>query len=306
MPDWTTIGRLAEESCASALAKLNGLPPDVSLGAFIHAATRVGPLDHYKRFGGDASAIVERVSHACGEQSARAFLRAALGRTISMCTSSGKYHILPPLCAYFHANHLERIARDRDIFADWLELGSDLFQKEFGIASLRLYVAGSQLVDYRCSVPRSVVFSEGAAKAFPKAAIMLRLGGFKPFFQIHTHSFNLDTFNEEGWNDCYRCCAELYTLHPGCLGMFGSSWFYDPALEQVSPRLGYLRKIPLTGGAHLLYVCSDGDAVTNATEKSGTRKRLYEEGRYLPKVYMLIWGRKQQTAWARKHPRCAT
>lgn len=305
-PDWATIGRVAEENCASALAEINGLPSDVSLNGFIHAATRLGPLDHYKYFGGEASAIVRRVSQTCGAQSARAFLRAALGRTIGMYASRGKYHVLPSLCAYFHASHLERIARDPDICAEWLDLRSDLFQKEFGIASLRLYVAGSQLVDYRCSVPRSVVISEGVAKAFSKAFVMIRMGGFKPFFQIHTHAFNLGSFNEEGWNDCYRCCAELYELHPGCLGMFGSSWFYDPALEQISPRLGYLRKIPLGGGAHLLYVCDGGDAVSDATEKSRTRKMLYEEGKYLPKVYMLIWSRKQQTAWAARHPACAT
>ena len=45
------------------------------------------------------------------------------------------------------------------------------------------------------------------------------MGGFRPYFQIHTHQFMLDAFNEAGWEECYRCCAELYAVHPEVLGM---------------------------------------------------------------------------------------
>lgn len=301
--DWEEIAQQAEQNCVRALAMLPDLPPDISLEGFIQAATDIGPLDHYKYFSDAARSMVERIHASGGVSAARAFLRAVLGRTISTWVSAGHYQRLPPLCACFHARQLNRIAHDFDACADWLDLRNDLFQKEFGIVSLRLYVAGAELVDYRCGVPRSIVLRGGATKVVANIIVMLRLGGFKPYFQSHIHAFNLDAFNEEGRNDLYRCCAELYALHPECLGMFGSSWFYDPVLDQISPRLSYLRTIPLEGGAHLLYAHDGGVAIANAISKSATRRRLYQERKYMPRTYMLIWGRKDQINWARAHPR---
>lgn len=301
--DWEGIARQAEQNCGHAFAMVPDLPADISLEGFIQAATDVGPLDHYKYFSDTARGMVERVSASCGVSAARAFLRAALGRTIGTWVSARQYERLPPLCAYFHARQLNRIAHDIDASADWLDLCDDLFQKEFGIVSLRLYVAGAELVDYRCGIPRSIVVRAGVSKIMANLAVMQRLGGFKPYFQSHLHAFNLDSFNEEGRNDLYRCCAELYALHPECLGMFGSSWFYDPVLDRISPRLSYLRTIPLAGGAHLFYVQDGGEATSSAIAKSATRRQLYEEGKYVPKTYTLVWGRKEQIKWSQAHPR---
>jgi len=36
--------------------------------------------------------------------------------------------------------------------------------------------------------------------------------------------------------------------------MFGSSWFYDPLLADISPHLNYLRDVPMAGGAELFFV----------------------------------------------------
>lgn len=302
--NWATIAQRAEENCIHALEQVPPLPPDISLEAFIRAATDVGPLDHYKYFSDAARGMLEHIKASCGVPAARAFLRAALGRTISTRASAGQYEQLPPLCAYFHARQLDRIAHDFDTAPNWLDLHHDLFQKEFGIASLRLYAAGAELVNYRCGIPRSIVLRGGGlGKIAANITLMLRLGGFKPYFQSHIHTFNLDSFNEEGRNDLYRCCAELYALHPECLGMFGSSWFYDPVLDRISPRLSYLRTIPLAGGAHLLEVQDGGEATSSAIAKSATRRKLYEEDKYLPKTYTLVWGRKKQIKWARAHAR---
>lgn len=303
--DWAAIARRAEENCASALDKIPALPSDISLEAFIRAATDVGPLDHYKYFGTTAKSMLERVKTSHGIPGARAFLRAVLERMVCIGVNDGQYQRLPSLCAHYHFAQLQRIADDSNANADWLDLADDRFQKEFGIASMRLYVAGSNLIDYRCGIPRSLVLAEGPATAFAKLSAILRLGGFKPYFQGHIHAFHLDALNEEGRNDFYRCCVELYPLHPECLGVFCSSWYYDPALDQISPWLAYLRKVPLAGGAHLFRVWDDDDAIANATAKSRNRRKLHEEGKYLPKAYMFVWGRDDQIKWARAHPRAA-
>ncbi|MGA7964865.1 MAG: hypothetical protein WCB49_03065 [Gammaproteobacteria bacterium] len=304
--DWGRIARDAEENCAHALKKVPNLPPDVSLEAFIRTAADVGPLDHYKYFDDAAKGMIERIGITCGAPAVRAFLRAALGRTISIWVDNGRYQRLPPLCAQYHAEQLERIAHDPDVTSDWLDLGDDRFQKEFGITLMRLYVAGSHVVDPRCGISRSTVLREGLGKALPKIGLIMRLGGFKPYLQSHLHTFHLEAFNEEGRKDFYHCCTELYSLHPQCLGVFSLSWYYDPVLEQISPWLAYLRKVPLANGAHLWHVQDGGQAIIDATAKSKKRRKLYEEGKYLPRTYMLIWGRKEQIEWARAHPRAVT
>lgn len=247
--------------------------------------------------------MVERIRASQGNVASRAFLRAALGRTISVWAANGRYRQLPPLCAYYHFAQLQRIANDSDAIVEWLDLADDRFQKEFGIASMRLYVAGSNVVDYRCGIPRSIVFRDGPGKALANLRVMMRFGGFRPWFQGHLHTLRPNALNEEARNDFYRGCVELYALHPKCLGMFCSSWYYDPALDEISPRLSYLITIPLAGGAHLFHVQDGREAIGNAIAKSPTRRKLYEQGRYLPKTYMIVWGRDKQIEWARTHPR---
>lgn len=284
------------------LKKLTSLPSGVTVNRFIHVANDVGPLDSYKHFSETARDMVARTAMLCGGATARMLLRAALERSISAGIERGQFQRLPPLCAQYHAAQLERISSDADVHASWLDLADDLFQKEFGIVSLRLYVAGSNLVDYRCGIPRSVIFGEGIRKMWTNLRVMRRLGGFKPYFQGHIHTFNLAALSERGRDDFYRCCVELFALYPTCLGMFCSSWYYDPDLAAISPRLSYLRAVPVAGGAHLMHVGSGGDAIANATSKSETRRRLHAAGEYTPKTFMFVWGKEEMRRWAREHP----
>jgi hypothetical protein len=83
--------------------------------------------------------------------------------------------------------------------------------------------------------------------------------------------------------------------------MFGASWFYDPALDEISPRLGYLRKTPIAGGAFFIQGDATEEDKRNALSTSSTRQKLYDEGKYIPRSHMLIWGKNDQINWANKH-----
>lgn len=82
----------------------------------------------------------------------------------------------------------------------------------------------------------------------------------------------------------------MLAIYPSVRGMWGGSWFYDPALEEVSPRLSYLRKVPAENGAYVFYSNIDIDGGALATSES--RKKAYESGNYLPKSYSLMWPRR--------------
>ena len=297
-PHLQILSELAEKIsyCAASLAP--GAQQDAR--TFIAAAVKQGRLTHYKVFPPAAQLLLDRqvVGTRDSAQAAldprQQFLRlcilVAAEQTLQRRSSSP----LPPLLHSQQTAQLARIASEKDLAGSWLNLAADLFHKEFGLASERLFAAGAQLVDPNCGVPRSVPFREGFWRSLPKIVPFLRLGGFSPWFQIHTHRFNLENFDERGWETCYRGCQELYQVFPDSLGMFGSSWFYDPVVPEISPRLAYLRDTPLAGGASIHYYSTGGEAIANATATSPSRRKLHEEGKYIPKNYILLWPRAKQ------------
>ena len=73
--------------------------------------------------------------------------------------------------------------------------------------------------------------------------------------------------------------------------MIGSSWFYDPPLEQISPRLAYLRLNPTRNGAFMIHQ-GPGDVHTErAAASPGSRRALIEKGEYLPRCWIVAWPR---------------
>ncbi len=269
------------------------------LDAFVEQASLAGSFDSYKVYPAGARTIVEALRTDSGVVGVRQFLRAAIAQRLLQTLASSGLARLPARVRAQQLLQFQRIAADGNDGADWLDLDQDLFQKEFGIVSLRLYVAGCQLIDPRCGIPRSVLVRGTPLQWLRNGAMLMMLGGYRPFFEIHAHKFMLDLFGEEGRDECYRCCAELYAIHPEVRGMIAGSWFYDPALTGISPRLAYLRAVPESGGAYLLFVEAGGDALKNALATSPTRRRLHEQGKYMPKNYLLVWGKARQQAWAR-------
>lgn len=303
--DTQSIRTAATEVRGHMLARL-AMDEQPRLEQFVTAATTLGPYDAYKVYSADARRIAEEVRKAHGADGLRYFLHASIMHALADTLASGRFARLSKRVQEQQLGQFRRMVSKVDAGAEWLDLDHDLFHKEFGIASLRLYVAGAQLVDPRCGIPRSLMVRGAPADWLRKIRLIVSLGGFRPYFQIHTHKFMLETFNEEGWNECYRCCADLYDVHPEVLGMYGSSWFYDPVLDAISPRLAYLRSVPQNGGASLLFVAAGGDAINNSVATSPTRKALYDEGKYLPKSYMLIWGKEEQIVWANQVPHSAS
>lgn len=301
--DLTRFVAQAREHAHEALTSLGALPDGVSVARFIADYGRVGDMVHYVTVPDAAAEAVSKVEAAHGADGAKTFLRAALAQGAADLLESGRLNALPPRIVHYHVKHMGRIAGATAANADWMNIDGDLFHKDFGLVTLRLFAAASQLLDIRCGIPRSILFSGGALEIVKKGQAIMQMGGFKPYVQIHTHLSDLDNFNEEGRKECYRCCAELYEKLPQLKGMFGVSWYYDPVLDEISPRLAYLRKTPLDAGAHLLFIGPGGEHIDNATSTSPSRRKLYEEGKYMPKTYMLAWGKREQIDWVKRNPR---
>ncbi len=88
----------------------------------------------------------------------------------------------------------------------------------------------------------------------------------------------------------------MLKLHPEIRGVRTGNCFNDPVFETISPRLTYLRKMPQDNGAYVFY--SNVEINSGALAKSKTRQKLFEQRKYLPKSYAVIWPRRPLLAWA--------
>ncbi len=170
----------------------------------------------------------------------------------------------------------------------------------FDVLSLALFKTGG--VKYSSKRPRGSMQRTGLSKFFKeKSLLFFDILGFRPFFDMHTDTHDPDLmsdFNAEGWIRFYKRCADILKSNTYIGGVRGTSWFFDPKIKEVSPRLSYLQDIVLENGGRSFYIGPSDDAVKDATLKSKTRRKLYEEGKYFPTRYMLIWPRKSLIKWS--------
>ncbi len=159
--------------------------------------------------------------------------------------------------------------------------------------------AAAQDIDLNSGLPFkafvSVAVKRGDLSLLPR---YVQHGLWRTCYDVHTDSRNTKNFNPDGWLKTYRCIADLFKLRPNIPAFFGTSWFYDPALIEISPRLAYLQEVPKSGGAFFIWN-GPGEIHTNrATLTSKTRRKLYEDGKYLPTCYTMVWPRQPLIEWA--------
>lgn len=187
----------------------------------------------------------------------------------------------------------------------WLEIEqpepyafpADLFLKDYRFATGMTVPCGAQVVDLAERPGFKSILAAGLRR--PRHALSMATGDW---FRPHTESRYLDEFNEAGWNRCYAEIVDLLALRPQVVGMVATSWFYDPALTEISPRLAYLREVPSSNGAIGVAHGTTAFDIHSATATSPTRRGLYEEGKYRPTCWSILWLRQDMIAWRRRNP----
>lgn len=208
---------------------------------------------------------------------------------------------LPPSVLALYPGAYERLVDYLNENADasyWV--GQDAFLKDMRMVGGYSVPCGAQDVDLIGTISKGsglkAVVKWGEVR---KGWTIFRSGG-PSWFNIHTDQRYTEDFNEAGWDRCYVRIADLLTLHPDVKGMVGTSWFYDPQIITVSPRLAYLQSNPVMRGAFLIPHGPGAIHTERATQKSSSRRELFEKGKYLPVCYSLVWQRDAMIAWAKK------
>ena len=204
------------------------------------------------------------------------------------------------LLPYYHEN-ITRILQRACNHDAWARSSrDDIFLKDLGILRMWLIPCASHLVFRNSGVPRSLVMRQRPDRMLRALAFFgLNSRGFSPFLENHVHPQMLAHFTPEGRKRCYALVAELLQRWPESRGLMGLSWYYDPVVRTISPRLAYLRDVPEQHGALFLPAGSGPDVASGATATSLARKKLYESGAYRPTRYLMAWSRRDLL---RSHP----
>jgi len=198
---------------------------------------------------------------------------------------------------------LNRISRYNTCTGHYL-YENDKFYKDLAISQVKMIPLGAEKV----SIGRlSRVFPfKGGIKQFLLGSkiILLDMKGFEPVFHIHMDTKDTDLlkeFNPKGWYNFYLLLAELLKMDKSIKGATGTSWFFDPALKNISPELNYLREIALQCGAHIFYMDQNESAISKATFMSKKRLEMYKNGSYTPTNYITVIPREKLLKWASRN-----
>ena len=183
---------------------------------------------------------------------------------------------------------------DQDYLAN-----SDAIVRELRLTSTPSLPCGSRMVDNCAYLTKSIYRNNGKLNNLKCLwFVYARLGGLSPLYRMHIDPRFLKDFDETGWETSYLLIAELLRRNPNIRGVVGTTWYYDPQLDTISPWLGKLRRHHQENGA---YIRRDGQGeihTQRAIATSKTRRKLYEDGEYLPTSYTLIWARRDFLRWA--------
>lgn len=296
MIDASTTAHLLDERRAAHVELFAAFAPAATIAAF----DAIDARQPYHALGPQVTMHWSDIEARYGAEGFEAYQHVTLLTLICDFESRARgRNYTPAILARFEHSFARILAAIQDPACAHYRSNNDILLKDMALCRQKMFPAGAQVVEPASGFHRALLFRGGFGQFFSVMKLLMRSSGQTDWYQIHTHLEEREDFNPDGWDRCYLRLAHMMERHPHIRGMYGGSWFYDPALAVVSPRLTYLRTRPQENGALLCY--SNADPHGGALATSDTRRALYETGQYLPKAYALIWPRAPLLAWARTY-----
>ena len=255
------------------------------------------PTQTYRQIGDDALKLWETVLFECGPEDFAKYQMMVMLRFMIRFEShppDGRYteEILECFRKSFQRIYSTFI---NGINPDYLSISDNLL-KDLAICRGRMIPAGAQILEPHSGFSRSIMF-HGVSQFATLSRALLRCRGNRGFYSYHTHLRELQEFNQSGFIDFYHRVADMLIINENVKGLCTGTWFLDPALKVISPHLSHIRDVPRSGGAKFYLIGVSAD--TGALSTSKTRQRLYAEGKYIPRIYGMIWHRDDLIAWSK-------
>jgi hypothetical protein len=250
--------------------------------------------------------IFEAIFRTAGNVILTTYLKLLLLQLISISRPKVDTSNLPIQIKRLYAQNFSRI--EEDIVLDRQPMEhytprSDKFLKDLSISNLLLIPAGAQKVHKDIIPFRDLIRKQRIGETIQTISFIMRRIGFdSPVLRMHTDSHDPDLmaeFSPEGWTRFYSNAASIMDIQTDIQGLLGIGWFFDPQVPKISPRLTYLGDLVLATGGYTFRVGAGEGARESALATSPTRRKLYEEGKYVPTDYLAIWDRTSLLKWAR-------
>jgi hypothetical protein len=208
--------------------------------------------------------------------------------------------VIPGSVLPLYAADIERLSArvaetDDPAFYD---LENEDYVKELAIATGRFIPVGRAYGDPGGRLPRRILWAGGPRQAARAMAAVARAGGFGPFLTLHLHRLSLGDRAESTWAAQHLRVADLVRANPRLRGEAGAGWMHDPRIATIAPHLWYITENTVAGGASLFFAHRDTGGTSGALDASNTRRRLFDEGSYIPEVWAYLWPRAALLRWA--------
>lgn len=247
---------------------------------------------------GSFGASAEAVDALLGRDAPGALRRGLIASWACELPTRAAAQDLPPEITANYAEWVDRLAA-------FLTSAEGAYDVDFWAKDVRFALALSvpstrtQVIDLQSRLgPGDVVRHARGGRGWEVLAAYVSARGWGSWLEVHTEARELSDFNEAGWDKAWMAAAAILRRRPELRGMMGSSWFYDPPLEQISPRLAYLRLNPTRNGAFMIHQGPGEIHTERAAASPGSRRAMIESGQYLPRSWIVAWPRTALLRWA--------
>jgi len=306
-----------------------GMLRDFPIASYLSKLQVRDPYLHYEDFSPVLIHMLHRIKTDYGQEAVALYHKMGLAQLIISKLDNLDNEKFTPAIRQNYISYFERIIKDFSTQPDsYYDINRPLWplRKDIGVCSGRsIPVGGAWVIERRFLARRSMISRSRRHELAQPSQVSISFGALrKPLLRvlwklrldqtarrvghsirrlradydlcyvIHTVERNIRDFRPEKMNLAYQNVAKLLENDSHAWGIFRSSWFLDPALNEISPSMGFLLQVPMNNGA-VLYSgdsCS-AEEIRQATFLSAERNRLYAEGTYLPKVYFYFWSRQQ-------------
>ncbi|MBN1414615.1 MAG: hypothetical protein JW973_05910 [Bacteroidales bacterium] len=284
-----------------------GLRNHYSIEEYIQALLRTNKNLPYRIVTSEIAAISGSIVDIYGEKALGAYHKMVLLRLIASFKDISRNIPLPSdiINNYFKLTQriISKITSEGiEKNCDYYLFSNDKFAKDLGICRLSLIPAGPVLLDSGW-MPLKYFLRRGIVPFIKGLILVMKYRSFVPVLKMHTYITNpivMSCFNEAGWIKFYENVADMMLLAKHYKGVYCAGWFFDPAMDEVSPEISYIPKQIKMLGGDTFCIGSDSGVIKDSTFMNNNRKKLVQEGKYNPTRYVIFIPRKKLIIWRKK------
>lgn len=180
---------------------------------------------------------------------------------------------------------------------------NDRILKDVGLLVGALLPFTERVVEPYSAIQRSLLYNHSFAQGWHFVRALLQARGNKPVCRLHIHLSEINSLTAVGWRQTCLELAQLLLLNKQLKGVVGASWFYDPTIAAISPKLAFISEL-LTEMQASCFFSNLERQQSGALRRSSSRQHAFKTGQYQPKCYVIFITRRQLLNWYHRQVIC--